>query len=53
MRTLTGLLIAALMVLPMISGADVVLNSTIASETSLAHDATYSADLQNLKVLGL
>lgn len=54
MKKLITLLAAGITALSMTASATVVLNSTLASETFLAHNATYaSSDLSNLKVIGL
>ena len=53
MRKMIQALCVALVGLALPVRADVVLNSVIANETALAHDAAYRVDLLNSKVLSL
>lgn len=53
MKKLISLLVAGVMAMSVATHSEIVLNSVIANETSLAHDATYQADLLGLKAVGL
>lgn len=53
MKKIIGLLIAGSLALATAAHSTVVLEQTLADETSLAHDATYQADLTGLKLVGL
>lgn len=53
MKKLIGLLMAGVAAVAVATRADVIFAPTLASETSLAHDATFQADLQDLRLVGL